>query len=65
MTEQELIDFITSDLTVGGQLQLNLNIDEMKRIIKAEKEMAHRDWRDAVELKHAIMNPAAFRTAAG
>lgn len=63
MTEQELIDFITSDLTVGGQLQLNLNIDEMKRIIKAEKEMAHRDWRDAVELKHAIMNPAAFRTA--
>lgn len=62
MTKQELIDFIVEDLTVGGQLQISLNTKEIERIIKAESEMVHRDWRDTVELKCAVMNPAAFRT---
>jgi len=62
MTKQELIDFISDDLTVSGSLKLDLNHKEIERIIDAEKKMAYRDWRDAVELKCAVMNPAAFRT---
>lgn len=62
MTKDELIDFISADLTVSGSLKLNLDRNEIARIIDAEKRMAHRDWRDAVELKCAIMNPSAFRT---
>lgn len=62
MTKQELIKLIVDDLTVSGSLKLSLNEDEISRIIDVEKNMAYRDWRDAVELKMAVMSPAAFRT---
>ena len=62
MTKQELIKLIVDDLTVSGSLKLSLNEDEISRIIDVEKNMAYRDWRDAVELKIAVMSPAAFRT---
>lgn len=62
MTKQELIKLVVDDLTVSGSLKLSLNEDEISRIIDVEKNMAYRDWRDAVELKMAVMNPAAFRT---
>ena len=62
MTKQELIKLVTDDLTVSGSLKLNLNEDEISRIIDVEKNMVYRDWRDTVELKMAVMNPAVFRT---
>ena len=62
MTKQELIKLVVDDLTVSGSLKLSLNEDEISRIIDVEKNMAYRDWRDAVELKMAVMNPAVFRT---
>lgn len=62
MTLEELVNFISDDLTMSGSIDLNLNEDEIKRIIKAEKNMAYRDWRDACELKVAVMNPNVFRT---
>jgi len=62
MTKDEFIEFISNDLTVSGTIPLDLNKDEMKRIVDAEKKMAYRDWRDACELKYSVMNPRAFRT---
>jgi hypothetical protein len=63
MTKEELIQLISDDLTASGSIKLNLNTDEISRIIDVEKEMMHRDWRDTVELKYAVMNPQAFHTA--
>ena len=62
MIKSELIKLISDELTVSGSIPLNLNEDEISRIIDFEKEMVHRDWRDTVELKYAIMNPDVFRT---
>ena len=62
MTKEELIQLISDDLTASGQIKINLNTDEISRIIDVEKEMMHRDWRDAVELKYAVMNPQVFHT---
>ena len=39
MTKQELIKMVTDDLTVSGSLKLNLNEDEISRIIDVEKNM--------------------------
>lgn len=63
MTKEELIQLISDDLTASGSIKLNLNTDEISRIIDVEKNMMYRDWRDAVELKYAVMNPQVFRTA--
>ena len=63
MTKQELIDWIKAELTVSGSLKLDqIKDEEIDRIIENEKIYVHREWRDAVELKMAIMNPQAFRT---
>lgn len=62
MIKSELIKLISDELTASGTIPLNLNEDEISRIIDFEKEMVHRDWRDTVELKYAIMNPSVFRT---
>lgn len=62
MTEQELIKLISDDLTASGNINLDLDEKEISRIIDVEKKMAYRDWRDAVELKYAVMSPYAFRT---
>lgn len=62
MTKEELIQLISDDLTASGSIKLNLNTDEISRIIDVEKEMMHRDWRDTVELKYAVMNPQVFNT---
>lgn len=62
MTKEELIQLISDDLTASGSIKLNLNTDEISRIIDVEKNMMYRDWRDAVELKYAVMNPQVFRT---
>lgn len=60
MTKQELIKLISDDLTASGNIKLDLDEKEISRIIDVEKHMAWRDWRDAVELKYAVMNPAVF-----
>ena len=62
MTKQELIKLISDDLTASGNINLDLDEKEISRIIDVEKKMAYRDWRDAVELKYAVMSPYAFRT---
>ena len=63
MTKQELIDWIKAEITVSGALQLNqLNDKEIERIIDNETIYVHREWRDTVELKMAVMSPWAFRT---
>lgn len=62
MTKEELIQLISDDLTASGQLKLDLNKEEISRIIDVEKKMMFRDWRDMVELKCAVMNPQVFRT---
>lgn len=62
MTKQDLIKLIHDDLTVSGSLKLDLDEKEIARIIDVEKKMAYRDWRDAVELKYAVMSPWAFKT---
>lgn len=62
MTKQELIKLISDDLTASGNINLDLDEKEISRIIDVEKKMACRDWRDAVELKYAVMSPYAFRT---
>ena len=62
MNKQELIKLVTDDLTVSGSMNLSLNEDEIGRIIEVEKGMVHRDWRDTVDLKYAVMSPRAFRT---
>lgn len=64
MTKQELIDWIKAEITVSGKVKLDqIDDKEIERIIENEKIFVHREWRDAVELKYAIMNPAAFRTS--
>jgi hypothetical protein len=60
MTKKELVDFITADLTVSGQLKLNLNEPEIERIIDAETKHAYMNWRDAVDLQTAVINPCCF-----
>lgn len=62
MTKQELIKLIKQDLSVSDSLEIDLNDKEIDRIIEQEKKHVHRDWRDAVELKYAVMYPEAFRT---
>ena len=63
MTKQELIDFVKAEITVSGRLKLDqIDDKEIDRIIENEKIFVHREWRDTVELKCAVMNPAAFRT---
>lgn len=62
MTKQELIKLISDDLTASGNINLDLDEKEISRIIDVEKKMAYRDWRDAVELKYAVMSPYVFRT---
>ena len=62
MTKQELIKLISDDLTASGNINLDLDEKEISRIIDVEKKMAYRDWRDAVELKYAVMSPYAFST---
>ena len=62
MTKQELIKLISDDLTASGNINLDLDEKEISRIIDVEKKMAYRDWRDAVELKYAVMSPYAFKT---
>ena len=62
MTKQELIKLISDDLTASGNINLDLDEREISRIIDVEKKIACRDWRDAVELKYAVMSPYAFRT---
>ena len=62
MTKQELIKLISDDLTASGNINLDLDEKEISRIIDVEKKMPYRDWRDAVELKYAVMSPYAFRT---
>lgn len=62
MTKQELIKLISDDLTASGNINLDLDEKEISRIIVVEKKMAYRDWRDAVELKYAVMSPYVFRT---
>lgn len=62
MTKQELVQLIVDDLTVSGSLDITLDTKEIERIIDVEKKMAHRDWRDAVELRFGVIHPDAFRT---
>ena len=63
MTKRELIDFVKAEITASGALKLDqLNDKEIERIIDNETTFVHREWRDTVELKCAVMNPAAFRT---
>ena len=63
MTKQELVDWIKAEITASGAIKLDqLNDKEIIRIIDNETLYAYRNWRDAVELKIAVMNPAAFRT---
>ena len=45
MIKSELIKLISDELTASGSIPLNLNEDEISRIIDVEKEMVHRDWR--------------------
>ena len=63
MTKEELVKLVTDDLTASGSINLSLDEKEIARVIDVEKNMVHRDWRDTVDLKYAVMNPAAFRTA--
>lgn len=62
MTKEELIDLVENEITVSGQLKLSVNKNEISRIIDMEKRYVYRDWPFTTELKHAVMNPAAFRT---
>ena len=63
MTKRELIDFVKAEITASGALKLDqINDKEIERIIDNETIFVHREWRDTVELKCAVMNPAAFRT---
>ena len=64
MTKEELVQLVTDDLTVSGSLSLNLNTKEIERIIDVEKNWFHREYRQCVEPKCAVMNPWAFRTDA-
>lgn len=63
MTKQELIEWIKDEITVSGKLALDqIDDKEIDRIIENEKAYVHREWRDTVELKMAVISPAAFRT---
>lgn len=62
MTKEELIDLVDREISVSGQLKLNVSHEEIDRIIDMEKRYVYRDWPFTTELKHAVMNPAAFRT---
>lgn len=62
MTKEDLVKFISDDLTVSGSLKVTVNENEISRIIDAEKTMAIRDWPYTCELKYAVMTPYAFRT---
>lgn len=62
MTKEELIDLVDREISVSGQLKLNVSKEEISRIIDMEKRYVYRDWPFTTELKHAVMNPAAFRT---
>lgn len=63
MTKEELISWVKDEITASGALQLDQIKDkEIERIIDNEKLYVHRNWRDTVELKCAVMSPQAFRT---
>jgi hypothetical protein len=62
MTKDELIEFVTGDITVSGSLNVNVKSEEIGRIIDAEKKFWWKNSRDAVELKFTVIKPAAFRT---
>lgn len=62
MTKDELIKLIQDDLTASGSIELELNEKEISRIIDVEKKYAFIEWRDAVELNIAVLNPEVFRT---
>lgn len=62
MTKEELIKLVEDEITVSGQLKLNVSRDEIGRLIEMEKKYVYRDWPFTTELKHAVMHPGAFRT---
>lgn len=62
MTIQELVSFISDDLTASGSITLDLNHKEIERIINAERKYAYMEWRDACELNYAVVYPQAFRS---
>jgi hypothetical protein len=62
MTKQDLIQFVTDELTVSGSLNISLKEKEIDRIIEAEKKYVFREWRDTVELRYGIIPVESFRS---
>lgn len=62
MTRKELISTVSDDITISGQMELNVPEKEINRIIDQEERVAYKTWRDTVEVQYAVMNPAAFNT---
>ena len=62
MTRKELISTVSDDITISGQMELNVPEKEINRIIDQEERVAYKTWRDTVEVQYAVMNPAAFDT---
>ena len=60
MTKKELVEFIVADLTASGKLDLDIDKEEVERIIDAEERFAYMMWQDCVEIQYAVMNPDGF-----
>ena len=60
MTKKELVEFIVADLTASGKLDIDIDKEEVERIIDAEERYAYMMWQDCVEIQYAVMNPDCF-----
>jgi len=62
MTKEDFINNIQNEITASGSIKIELNTDEISRIIENEKRNVFRNWRDTVELRYGIVSLDAFRT---
>ena len=60
MTKDELIKWIKNDITVGGQININIPDSEYERVIKYRTRELYEYYMDSLQSKFIIISPRVF-----